>query len=464
MAVTIGVRLASNVLLFALLARLWGGDRFGLFMYPYVLASIGSVAVDYGLSLRVVREIAADRSCAPALLPVALWIKLVLAAVVLTAAAVVLHDGGSFGEEAVLVLTLLGAASIQSFAQVMLCGLRGLGRFDFEARVGVFGALLHVGVAGAMAMAGATPMAVALGMIATRCAMFVFASLTLAAVLPQVQFSKVRAADVAQELSIGLPFAAHALLGTLYFQIDTVFIRHLLGFESVGWYQAGMRVVLGGLLVSEVLGNVYLVTLAKAVGDLGEFRAVARRMSRHFTLTGILGGVCLVVFAGPISRVLYGPEYGAVIDILPVLGCMMLVRYLILPYAICLTACGAQRSRATGAGIAVVVSIVTNSLLIPSYGLFGAVVAAGITHIVLGTFFAWSLARQPNAFVPDLRTVVLGLLSLVLVATVASAPTSPFVLPVALLAVLGALTIGIEKGERAAFTQKLRTISLGARV
>lgn len=450
MGVTIGVRLISNMALFVLLARLWGGDRFGSFMYPYVLATIFSVLIDYGLSLRVVRDIAADASRAPVLVSRAFWTKVCIALVLLLpVGASSLMSAQALVEQGLL-FVLLAGATVQSLAQVSLCALRGVGEFQAEARITLFGSALHAGLAGAVALMGAGPVGVATVMLAARVGLLAYAAKFVSLRFPQLRLRKVSLSDIRSELSHGFPFAAHALLGALYFQIDNVLIRHLLGITEVGWYQAGMRVIMGSLLFSEVLGNVYLVSLSSETSPLSgdsRFATVYHRMTRHFAFTGLVGAALLVSFAGWITRVLYGPEFSIVAELLPGLGCVMLVRYLILPYAITLTACGAQSTRAVGAGIAVLVSVLANLWLIPEHGLFGAVIASGVTHVILGAFFVWSVARRDERLVPDVRAVILtGLSILLILANLSTVDPSTKLLGSAALVVMGCL-VGITSSD-----------------
>ena len=46
-------------------------------------------------------------------------------------------------------------------------------------------------------------------------------------------------------------------------QMDTLMVQHYLGAPYVGLYQAGMRILLGALLVGDALNSVYLSAMAR---------------------------------------------------------------------------------------------------------------------------------------------------------------------------------------------------------
>ena len=51
------VRLTTGLILFIVLAHVWGPERFGTFMYPFTIAGILVKVVDYGFLLQVTRDV-----------------------------------------------------------------------------------------------------------------------------------------------------------------------------------------------------------------------------------------------------------------------------------------------------------------------------------------------------------------------------------------------------------------------
>src|SRR5919198_6566841 len=57
MAASTLARLLTSVVLFIVLARAWGAQVFGVFAYPFTIASVAVMVVDYGFGLQVVRSV-----------------------------------------------------------------------------------------------------------------------------------------------------------------------------------------------------------------------------------------------------------------------------------------------------------------------------------------------------------------------------------------------------------------------
>ena len=49
-------RLLSSVLLFIVMARVWGAEIFGVFAYPLAVATVAIMVLDYGFGLQVVKS------------------------------------------------------------------------------------------------------------------------------------------------------------------------------------------------------------------------------------------------------------------------------------------------------------------------------------------------------------------------------------------------------------------------
>ena len=57
MTASTAIRSLSKVVILFLIARLWGPEIFGSFMYSYILSSILALVMDYGNSLSLVKNV-----------------------------------------------------------------------------------------------------------------------------------------------------------------------------------------------------------------------------------------------------------------------------------------------------------------------------------------------------------------------------------------------------------------------
>ena len=132
-AVSVGSRLLVGLLLFLLLARLWGPAQFGLFSFVFSFSALLVLLVDFGFAVYLLREVAAKPDQAHRLIAEAFRAKLLLmgiAVALLVAGAVLI---GPTALPPTLLAPLFLAALAMSFSDFFVSPLRALGRFDLEA-------------------------------------------------------------------------------------------------------------------------------------------------------------------------------------------------------------------------------------------------------------------------------------------------------------------------------------------
>jgi O-antigen/teichoic acid export membrane protein len=405
--ITTVVRLATGVVLFVVLAHVWGPERFGVFMYPFTIAGILVKLVDYGFLLQVARDVGRRPAEAHATMSRALGAKLVLvvpAAAVAYATALVMPGTKGFGP---LLACLLVDALCTSFVQFLNIPLRALGRFDREARIAsLSNGIVFVSVV-ATALTGHGPLMAAAVMAGTRAACLFLpwnAYQRLLGTAPRPLFEK---QSLRASLWVGLPFCVHATVGTLNLQMDTLMVQRFLGAGSVGLYQAGMRILLGAVLVGDALNGVYLSAMARASHDPAELARLGQRMTRQLLSVGLFGFGCILA-AGPlVVRLLFGGKYDALAGILPLFGLLTFIRYGGVSYGTLLTLSDRQAVRAAAVCVVMLLGIGLNALLIPRFGLMGAICATIIGHCVLYSVYAYAARKDVGDFLLDRRSAVL---------------------------------------------------------
>ena len=109
-------RLLTSVVLFVVMARVWGAQLFGVFVYPFTIATIAVMVADYGFGLQVVKSVGARPGEVKDVMRRALAAKWLLSLFVVAAALVAtpwLLDGAS---TAGLTWLLLISSLLGSFA------------------------------------------------------------------------------------------------------------------------------------------------------------------------------------------------------------------------------------------------------------------------------------------------------------------------------------------------------------
>jgi O-antigen/teichoic acid export membrane protein len=208
-------------------------------------------------------------------------------------------------------------------------------------------------------------------------------------------------------LWVGLPFCVHATVGTLNMQVDTLMVQHYLGASSVGLYQAGMRILLGALLVGDALNGVYLSAMARASHDRTELSRLGQRMTRHLLAIGLFCFGCIVA-AGPlVVRLLFGGKYDALANLLPFFGLLAFIRYGGVSYGTLLTLADRQAVRVLAVCGVMLVGLALNAVLVPRFGLMGAISASIVGHLVLYSVYVGAARKDVGGFLIDRRSAVL---------------------------------------------------------
>jgi O-antigen/teichoic acid export membrane protein len=181
-------------------------------------------------------------------------------------------------------------------------------------------------------------------------------------------------------------------------------VQHFLGAGSLGLYQAGVRILLGSLLVADALNGVYLSAMARSSHDRLALTRLGERMTRQLLTVGMLGFGCILV-AGPWAvRLLFGGRYDALTPLLPFFGLLAFIRCGGVSYGSLLTLADRQAVRVVAVCAVMVLGLVLNAMLIPRFGLMGAVVASICGHLVLYGVYVWAARRDVGGFLVDRRS------------------------------------------------------------
>lgn len=415
------LKLLTNVVLFLLLARVWGPETFGIFMYPFTLAALVVIIVDYGFNLQVVRDVGEEPTRVHEIISHALIIKFFLALLVIAAAVLLIPNLQALEEYRLILFLLLGASLLNSVALLLNLSFRGLGLFHKEAKVTFLSNIVTFTIVGTLVLLGYGPTKAAFGLLISRAVFCILSWHEYRSIVTNVKFIVPPLKIIFSDFRIGFPFAVHVILGTLYFQVDTIIVQHFLGAESVGVYQAGLRILIAGLILTDVLSNVYLTRMAGDRYDKGALVRLSTRMTRHCLAIGVIGFVCMSNGSEWIVTLLYGDEYRLTGKLLPFFGLVLMLRYFGASYGLLLTVADRQIVRMIGVAMAFIISVTLNIILIPMFSLYGALITSIITHIfltIIYVVFAWrqvdSLLLEWRSYALILTGIAIGTISLFL--------------------------------------------------
>jgi O-antigen/teichoic acid export membrane protein len=195
----------------------------------------------------------------------------------------------------------------------------------------------------------------------------------------------------------GVPFLLIAFLLILQGKIETMLLGMLSNYEAVGVFQLALRVIMAAQFIPLALGSVIYPRLA-AEGLTAHNRGRLVRSVALLTGLGLFSCVFVLVFQGPLSRLLYGPAAARVAPVLMSLAPVLPIRFVALFLAAALAAVGRERSVLSGMIVGTVIGLIVDFLFIPRLGAIGAslgVIASGLCQCIqLGVVLHGSPSRQ----------------------------------------------------------------------
>ncbi len=397
MVLAMVMRLGANLVLFALMAHAWGAETFGVFMFPFAIATVLVKLLDYGFGLQTVRDLVLSPGAARAIMDRTTGAKVALGFVTLLLAMIIATLLPREHPYGVLLMVLVADAAFTSFAQFLVLPFRARGDFAAETRLSALGNAALLVVVLPLLWAGAGVVGVAVGMSAARALYLALVAMAYVAALGPLPWAAPWSRDSLAVLRPGLPYGVHIFVGTMYMQVDTMLLQFFLGSQAVGLHQAGMRLVMGAVVVADAINNVYLPAMTGASASRQELTRLGTQITRYLLLLGCVAFAVLGGGAGWIVRLVFGPDFGALAELLPLFGVLILLRYGGISYGLLLTVTGGQGRRMAAVCGVLLVNTGLNVLLIPAHGVAGAVAASVLSHVLLYSVYivyAWSETRS----------------------------------------------------------------------
>ncbi len=391
-------RLFTSVIAFAitavLLPRVLADEAFGIFSFYLALYLLVVNGIDFGAGAIVTREASKDRSKAGRLLSLLLGLRsrFALVAFLLLGAVAVLFEGVSTRT------ALLACAAGHVFFHA-LSGAATIFVVDMDLRWQVASNLLGqmtwlVATLFLFLSGVVTPepylLAYGAGIVMTGTSAWIFAQRRVS-----INFTSSRA----ERLWLwkeAWPAGVSAIMAAIYFSIDTVMLRPLVGDVAVAHYAATYRLVMVVLMVPALLSQVAFPVLTR-LWDQGGSEAVLpffRRLSVALIALGILFPATIPFVSRDMLAVIYPLSFQEGAPSLGVLAFSVAAIFAAYPCMYLLLATGNQRSMMVISTVAAFFNIAANLLVIPPWGMLGAAWTTVATECMVfggSAFCVWRL-------------------------------------------------------------------------
>ena len=397
--------LAGRILAFALTIVLpryleGGFDDLGRYLTALWLGHLLATLAELGLYTPLIREVAADRSKAPQMITNALAIRLILSCTNVLIIVVLVKFIYS-GEMAPLIYIVGISEMINALAQLFRCIFRSFERMGFEAlgvileRFVVFSLGLYVVIRG-------------YGII-SFCIVVLIASifnLTLTLLIMVWKFSRpsLKLLDLrlcGHLLRQAIPFALGGALSIVYFRIDGLMLKHMVGNTAVGWYGTGYSFVTALTIIpGAFMGAVFPVMsrmLSSSASAMDFLYTKSLKLMLIIAFPIAVGGTFL---ADRMVLILYPTEHftpqhrealSRVLEILIWAGALIFLNTVLITI---FRAANKRRAFLTIMIVGTSVNIGSNLILIPRYGHLGPAVSMIVSESVILICGLWYVHRH----------------------------------------------------------------------
>jgi O-antigen/teichoic acid export membrane protein len=379
---------------FIFVARMIGVDNVGKYIFALSFTTIFSVFIDLGLSSVLTRETAKDQSKSSEYLNNILGVKILLSLITYFVAAVLINvlDYSSLTKSLVYIAGLIMV--VDSFNLSFYAVLRGYQNLKFESIGIVIGQAITVSI-GLTGLFLKFPLYILIiALLGSSLFNFLLALFVLEKKI------KIKPGLVLDEkviyglFKIALPFGIAAIFTRVYGYIDSVILSMLAGDKAVGWYGVAYKLTFALQFVPAAFAAAIFPAMSSYYACSKELLAKTFEKSMFYLMiisVPISFGV--LALSDKIILKIYGVAYAPAIIPLEILICSLVFIFLNFPIGSLLNACDYQTKNTINLGIAMVINIILNIILIPKYSYIGASIASIVSSALL---FALGLHYVPK--------------------------------------------------------------------
>ncbi len=362
---------------FVLIARMIGVTDAGKYIFALSFTTIFSVFVDFGLTPILIREIAKDKGKTHRYLSNIVSLKIILGLVV-WAIVILLVNLLGYPPITKTLVYLAGLVMVLDSLSLSFYGvLRGYQNLKYES-IGTIIYEVIVVTLGIVALVLKAPLVILILVFVVASSFNFCYSLILLyrKKLARIKFSLDRHILKAL-LIIALPFAIAGIFNRVYSYIDTILLSILAGDKFVGWYGVAYKLTFAlQFIPAAFAASLYPAFSGYFVTSREHLVKTFERAFNYLMIVAIPIACGTIILADKIILKLYGLEYSPSILPLQILMGSLIFIFLNYPVGSLLNACNRQIINTINMGIAMVINVLLNILLIPYFTFIGASIAS----------------------------------------------------------------------------------------
>ncbi|HMN48497.1 MAG TPA: flippase [Ignavibacteriaceae bacterium] len=375
-------RLIANVIVFWLIARIYGPDTFGTFTFAHTTATLLILLADFGFDILLTTEISRDREQAVKIFQNIFSYKIIFSVASVLIMWIFSFQGNYSYESRISLWIFSFFILFTTLTNFSLALIKGFEKFSYESVVLVIANLSLVIIVIVLSFIKVNILIIAIAFVLTRLFGLVFSVYYDKKLVPDLSFriSFPKEKELHKKVLI---FGFHLLFANLFFQIDTILLSLWKGNLYVGIYQAVFKLIILPLMIPDILNFTLLPVLSRLFAtDREKAIKISFLMNKLLFFLALPITLILFVYAEDIINIIYGyKQYSDSIPILKIFAFNIFIRFSFEAFALMLTTNNRQIIRMTTVILATIINLALNYLLIPEYGVNGAATVSLISII-----------------------------------------------------------------------------------
>lgn len=374
-------------LFFILLAQQFGSDSFGEFSYYFTIGSILFVIFDVGGEFYQIREFTRHESL-KVFHNIFILKTLVACAVFLIAL---------ITQQATYLLVLIGSFYLDSIISVFRSSLYKNGLYYHEAILTVTEKAIFILLVSLNLFTMHDLVFMYLSLLGGKLAYLLVASKRFYAF--KYLKSHFRLFDWRYFKNYAFnswSYVLHALLVVVFVQIDIVMLKWMgISFDKIGLYSAAVKIYMTVIIFADILFKQYYPKVSKLIHDhsIEKLKLFTLKIQSLNIFISLFFALVTMLFANDIMALAFGPSFAEAGNMLVLLALVIVFRFSMYTYTAILSSSSLNYIKIVTSVTCVLVNVALNLILIPHYGVYGALVSTIITEFVLVAMYKVSSFR-----------------------------------------------------------------------
>jgi O-antigen/teichoic acid export membrane protein len=394
LAISLLSKIGTGMVSLFVLARGLGPADYGFVATVFAYASIAALFTDFGFSVQALRDIGAQPGKAGELIAACVRVKNLLVLIVTLGAVLVLYLLGLDPHLLAASLLLYGSIMVNSYGDLVVVALRGIGKYAAETVSSILGMIVFVLIVGGTALAWPDILPISGALFVARLLQTAIAFLTVSRFTRLGNCLHGPLLDLLRFMRTSSGLALDSFLTAMAGQIDVILVSSLAGLSATGVYQAATRLSTYGQLPIQVLAGVHIPTLASQYHAKGAGRARVARMRMEFLVVGLLVGCGFAILVPPFAQIVLGEGFAIDFLLSGAIGALIALKYYAASWGITLTARKGIGYRLAGQGAGLLTMCLAIPLAFSRVGLVAAPLGMIAATIVTLAIYIYANSRM----------------------------------------------------------------------